>query len=500
MLRAVFPLLVLIVCHLGGGSFCAAQDNPIRSPIKPSKATTYYTEPVHPDGSVDFITAVNEAGVRRVPTSDNAVRYLLEISPPRPYLAESVKAEMLTVLGLRPSQLRSIPFVPLPEHLKETLQQARANLWTRDQHPELADWLEQNRAALAHFQTASESKGFFQPYVGCLDEESGISGIMLSQVFLLYELQDYGEALAARVMLNYASQQSDHGLQNLVVLYRWIELLANGDFIHDIALAAHMQKDAFQAVSVLIESSLLNRQQLSSLYLALSQHSQIVIDLPRLAVFQRIYMTDLLTRVASRRYEEISEYLTRSGAANRDPDTDIERLSWANVDSFGVRDWNSVAELLQEAMDSFEHALEQTSSTEREQQIAKCRQRWMMNPIAKEQFQRIAAGTASQADRAKVVNGLLLVQGFFEIDVMVNIEARIRMSRSVVMTALLAEAYRHRNGRLPESLEELAKQFSRPIPIDAFTDQPLRYEATDGGYRISSVGNNKLDIGITLPK
>ena len=73
---------------------------------------------------------------------------------------------------------------------------------------------------------------------------------------------------------------------------------------------------------------------------------------------------------------------------------------------------------------------------------------------------------------------------------------RIETARRIVVTAIALKRYQLRHGKLPETLNELAPEFFRSVPIDPFDGNPLRYHASaDGTYLLYSVGEDGKDDG-----
>jgi len=73
---------------------------------------------------------------------------------------------------------------------------------------------------------------------------------------------------------------------------------------------------------------------------------------------------------------------------------------------------------------------------------------------------------------------------------------RIETTRRVVVTAIALKRFQLRHGKLPETLNELAPEFLRAVPIDPFDGKPLRYRSNaDGTYLLYSVGEDGKDDG-----
>jgi hypothetical protein len=62
-------------------------------------------------------------------------------------------------------------------------------------------------------------------------------------------------------------------------------------------------------------------------------------------------------------------------------------------------------------------------------------------------------------------------------------------------TAIAIERFRRTHGRPPERLDELVPAFLSSAPSDPFTNRPLFYRTTEGGYAVYSVGENGADDG-----
>jgi hypothetical protein len=91
--------------------------------------------------------------------------------------------------------------------------------------------------------------------------------------------------------------------------------------------------------------------------------------------------------------------------------------------------------------------------------------------------------------------------------------ARMSAKRDFTDAALAAELFRRRQGRWPETLDELVPDFLPRVPLDAFTDQPLKMTSTADEFKVYSVGSDgkddngnlsdrdapSTDVGIVVP-
>jgi hypothetical protein len=80
-------------------------------------------------------------------------------------------------------------------------------------------------------------------------------------------------------------------------------------------------------------------------------------------------------------------------------------------------------------------------------------------------------------------------------------DAQHRARLRTALVAVAVERYRlARDGRMPDSLSELAPHYLNAVPIDPFDGQPLRLRRLDGGYVIYSIGaDGEDDAGKEMP-
>jgi hypothetical protein len=74
-------------------------------------------------------------------------------------------------------------------------------------------------------------------------------------------------------------------------------------------------------------------------------------------------------------------------------------------------------------------------------------------------------------------------------------ERRANMYHRIEMTTLALACYKAQHGHWPEGLDELVPSLLKEVPQDAFTGQPLVYRTNGEGYLLYSVGINQRDDG-----
>jgi hypothetical protein len=74
--------------------------------------------------------------------------------------------------------------------------------------------------------------------------------------------------------------------------------------------------------------------------------------------------------------------------------------------------------------------------------------------------------------------------------------AEAEAERRVIVTAIALERFRGKHGQYPQTLQALAPEFLKSVPVDFMTGQPLHYRVADNGnFLLYSVGLDCVDNG-----
>jgi hypothetical protein len=156
----------------------ATSSAPVRVRLTVSKETTVLTQPVNPDGSVNYIAAINAQASEGVTPENNAGVLLVRAMGPELLVHDSgfrpVDATTLKRLQEQAASLIGIQSLPADGHyfsskalvsLYGELAKVTAQPWTAEQFPEVAKWLEENREPLELVIAASKRPNFYLPIV-----------------------------------------------------------------------------------------------------------------------------------------------------------------------------------------------------------------------------------------------------------------------------------------------------------------------------------------------
>ena len=98
------------------------------------------------------------------------------------------------------------------------------------------------------------------------------------------------------------------------------------------------------------------------------------------------------------------------------------------------------------------------------------------------------------ADIAQRISGYSLPKGVG------RPEQRVALAPRFALTELAIRRFELEEGGLPTSLEELVPNYLSVTPADPYGDGPFRYQLTDSGYLLYSVGPNGVDEGGRLER
>jgi len=101
----------------------------------------------------------------------------------------------------------------------------------------------------------------------------------------------------------------------------------------------------------------------------------------------------------------------------------------------------------------------------------------------------------SPVDRLTYIMTLLFVPG---VGYAAPSFADTAAGRDSADAAIAAELYRRKNGKWPETLEDLVPKFLPRVPDDPFMDAPMRFTVSASGFKVYSLGRDMQDDGGTL--
>lgn len=106
-----------------------------------------------------------------------------------------------------------------------------------------------------------------------------------------------------------------------------------------------------------------------------------------------------------------------------------------------------------------------------------------------------AVNDAPLEERGEWLGKMLAVRMMPALKERIAIEDRLRMHVDLVQLGFAIAAYHADSGAYPPTLEALVPKYCSSLPTDRFTAKPLVYRLHQGGYGLSSAGDNGVDDG-----
>ena len=239
---------LVAIIGLAISNWSAAQDEK-KEPAKPkavvpppkitiSKETTRFTEPLRPDGFVDYLAAVNRHFSRDVTAENNACVLLYQAMGPRPEGARQPD-RFFRLMGVDPlpdegkyfqglgKWVEGRPGVKVDLNAVSDMQSKSGERpWKTEEFPLIAAWLKDNEVPLQTVAAATERSRYFSPLVNSdANPDGGLIQVLLPGVQRSREL---ARALASRAMWELAEGSQVDAWRDLMTMHRLGRLVGQG--------------------------------------------------------------------------------------------------------------------------------------------------------------------------------------------------------------------------------------------------------------------------------
>lgn len=498
--RTTLKCLTAVMASLLG--LCFAQDKP-DAPPKPafmpkitiSQETTWATEPLGPNGSVDYFTLFNRRAARGVTPENNAAVILSRALGPVPEGGiRGLSERYYELLGIDPLpkegqyfdyfwkwwKLKEKKLPPGGEKEFEAWEtEANSRPWKAREFPDLAEWLTDMDGPLSLAVQASERTEFFSPSVENADEPL-CRGIMSVQS----KASMVCRALVTRAMLRLGEENRFEAWNDLLTAHRLARLIGRGPFGMDGLIGYGTERDVIKG-----ELQLISATQPSSKFTKryLKQLGQLP---PRSPIIDKI---DSFERAM---YLDACQQLARDRLHKDDfgDDSDAVWLAKFIEDEINRQvDWNAVLRIGNRRFDQLNAALRLPTYRERETALRPLDKELTALAERRKQAAVFIASLKSPKDLTTLTSDVMCDAWMPRIRGIHRHEIACQQWFLNLEIVLALSAWRSEHDAYPKSLVDLAPQYLTTVPLDLFTDRPLHYERTANGYRFYSLGFNGTD-------
>lgn len=474
-------------------------------PYAISKETTYITEPLRPDGAVDYVAALNARLSEGVTPDNNAAVLLLEVMGSG-VVEPEIREEVYALLGVPVPEStagalesysdflsRQRPSLNEKErwnlHL-ETFHESYGEPWKRDQFPLVAQWLEKNEQAIDLIVEASDRSRLYFPVV----QDNDDAGLSLS-LELSSMTRDFARILPSRIMLSIGEGRVEAASRDLLALHRLASLVGSRLGIIDFYVGSAIDEIARAGDLDLARSENVTRTELAN-------HRR---ELANLQPFSR--MSDAFDLYERFYFLDAVRGLIRGGleSADMNPAASIgkwliscpQQKVWHRFRRLDL-DWNLVLTIGNTRIDQAVTALSQPRFQQRIAGLQSLRADVMKLREEAQDPQQISLLIRRKKSPSEVISrefgDELVMSLVFDIaEQVAEAEVRLVVKRSMVIVALALEEFKLDHRTYPDELSELSPDYFESLPHDAFTGRPLKYQKQDAGYLLYSAGPNGQD-------
>ncbi|WP_166830951.1 hypothetical protein [Thalassoroseus pseudoceratinae] len=467
--------------------------------IKLSKETTYFTEPVREDGTVDYVAALNAKFGEGVTPENNAAVLIWQLIGYRDDLTEAYNERLAKRLGIEslPSEgtflvgiddfVKSLPAGQRPDELDriyENQGHAMDRPWSPKQFPVINQWIDANQEPLTLVLEATKRERYFSPLVSSDDRENVITTFLP----MIQECRAIARLLSARAMRSLGESDFDAATRDLLASHRLGRMVGQGPTIIEALVGIAIDSIASDADQALIASPKFGEKQLIAYREQLQSLPPLPLMREKIDLGERSLSLDAIQLLAIEGPQGLQ--MIGDGA----PDEGI----MGNIAEFFMKngvDWNLVLTRFNKLYDRLTSLLQIKNRAARiaainafNEEMKKRRGEVQnLNPL------KMLFG---KGIRASVTEGMSVILESLLIPAVLQAhkaEERQTMKAEVTQIGFAIAAYQREHGEYPQSLADLKPKFFAEVPQDLFSGKPLIYQRTPDGFLLYSIGENETD-------
>lgn len=473
---------------------------PPPEPLQISPATTLLTEPLTPDGRVDYLAVLNQEASEGVPPQTNAaVPLFLATGLTHESYSDEMRSRFFGALQV-PVPARDGPCLVLEHDFairirggseedgdrleKELLEKANV-LWSRVRNPVLAEWLEFNKEPLAAVVKSLDDPDYYCPLVSGTDDEFLLAH---TQTPMLGVGRIVGRALLARAMLAMFERRPDDAFADVLTCYRLRRRALRGVCAVDMVSASAIHSHACRGSLYLLEHTELSDEQLVTLSTLLNEDIVPPALADKMLRFQRFEALNLAATCASDGVPFWKESVARFH----------QDTLWGSpvVACYEDIDWNTALQTINQQFDQLERAMELAEYPDRVEALTKVydqinyaygttfgvatRFRWD-NDVDRKQLSETIGGFLTA-----FICGPLVAN---------ELEVRWVTRQQLARLVVALERFRREDDCFPTDLEALVPRYLDSVPLDPYSGEPMIYVQKTDGYLLYSAGSQAIVAG-----
>jgi hypothetical protein len=364
-------------------------------------------------------------------------------------------------------------------------------LWSAEEYPILAAWLEANEKSLSLVTEASRRPKMFTPLVAVGD--ASLIGAAVN-VSVMTGARNTTRALIARSTLRAASGKIDEAWDDCLTCYRLARLIGQAQFLFDALLQNALDASAARAALTITSQSRITKNQAVYFQNDLDKLASWSPIAGKFADGERLFGLDAACAAARNSPEAIQGYGIAFGGYRHYSFWEKVLLQVA-LDI--LVDWDEALRTLNGAYDRMVAASRKPSRKLRDAEYdanENGARTFEVDICTWPYYLKFAlGGRATRGEMLGKACGALIIPALTTV---ARLEDRSAAYAQLTQIAFALAAYRSEWDRYPDKLAELVPVYIKELPKDLFSDIDFIYQPQeDGGYLLYSVGPNGKDDG-----
>jgi hypothetical protein len=478
--RATFGAMVFMLAAHALGQV-AGMEPAANLPFKIGDNTTVVSGPLNPDGTIDYVAALNDKLSRDVTPENNGFVVWLKIMGTNA-IGKEARADFVDLSGSKDAP--AVGWVDWSvlngSGAQETkrdreLMFVTTHVWKESDYPDFAQYLKDREALMALAPQAVARGHWWSPAVGAND---AVCNVLLPA---LGPMRNVCRTMCARALLRAGNGDFDGFLSDVMTVKRLIRM-AGGWAGIDVVVKDFIDQMADRAMAAAVGSGMFSSQQCAEL----------VEELDALGPIQSMADTvDVGERFSTLDFVQALAMGTTSRMLTGDKNGDRWVHTFDPIDRNSV-DWDEVMQRLNAADDELVKIMKNPSArAELEAQKA------FDQRIDREDNKGKLSKSDNETPEAYALRIAVRVISSFTSPVGAKQkEWQAQMAGDLTRAIVAAAQYRADNGKWPQTLGELSPKYLATMPVDIFSriqGTPPVYKAGPDGIWIYSVGPNGRD-------
>ena len=490
----------------GVAAVCVSAVSAAEPQIRVSRQTTYVTQPVRKDGTVDYVDAFNKRFSKGVTAKNNAAVPLWRAFGPGE-IPKRQRGAFCSRIGIKELPESGPYFVPLlasttslkgrkkeeaEDALIQDFEAASDEPWKAFQYPDIAKWLKANKKPLDLMVQGAARSRFFVPLVkrGASGSES-LYDTLGVQIVTLSQVRTTARTLLARFYLSLADGRVDAAVRDLAAVHRWARLVDQHPLLNVGLLTPNIEQMATRADRVLANSKHLNAAQATAYRKQLAKIGPLAHLPDKFAFAERCFQLDGLIVMTRQKPADALADLLPDDAAGQ-----LKKLvSKKNAPRLvKLIDWDAVARNVNRSYDRMAKIATMSELSKRRAQAQKFQAQLGTEEATGLRFlQALRSKKPDPGNVASTLSDILVHANVELLATMLDTKDRARVQFDLTQVAFALGAYRRDKGGYPEKLSALVPKYIPRLLPDRFTGQSFRYARERRGYVLYSLGVNRRD-------